>query len=294
MGLTNRLATKVRTKPQTSAVGLTGAWEGGGELVAAAVVRAAAITLGQMGLRSSGFRGRDFLGINSARSSGASTVWTEQIGFNRFTIALGFAKVNYGRALDWRLDFTVVPVGPGYEVEVTTPAVSTHDGTQVHKSQYSEVRDLVLTGLKYGQWPNVAPEAELSQESLGVAQPKPLGLREGANRREFVAQTSLCPEDVEARLDLLPYRVTERGPGWRRLRVGMGTGSSERSAEVGITGTGDKSHVTVRYDIGPSGREHCHRSAVQQAAALPSLVLARLKDLDPGAFEVTAAGEGGS
>jgi hypothetical protein len=112
----------------------------------AAIVRTAACSVAQRGnLRSSGFRGRDTLGIGSAMRSGESTIWVEQAGFEDWALALGLETVK-GPALDWALNFHTAR-GPRVAVSVTTPAVLTRDGSQVHKQEYLEARELVVAGL---------------------------------------------------------------------------------------------------------------------------------------------------
>jgi hypothetical protein len=137
-------------------------------------------------------------------------VWVEQIGSDQWSIALGVPTFSYQRALDWQLDFKVFSTPTGRQVEVTTPTVATRDGTQVHKREYSEVRDLVLTGLASGRLP--APTTEVAASRAGLARPptNPLGLRAGAEARERVVRTQLAVPAIWDRLALLCYPMIER------------------------------------------------------------------------------------
>jgi len=296
MGLINKLATKMRTKARTSPVNVQGPWENNGELIAAAAVRAAACSLGQMGLLSSSHRGNDFLGIKSARSRSRSTVWVEQASPSVWSIALGRAGHSYTKALDWMLRFEVTKGESDYEVEVTTPAVATKDGTQVHKDQYSEIRDLVLTGLASGQWPNVASENAVSAAGCKIPTPKLTGFREGVESEPRFFETSLTTEEIVSKLSLLPFQVVrvERPPTLFESRevllfeqvhnVGIGSASGEATISVFQTADGSR-RVEVRHTLAP-GVTPAQVITIAQARVLGVQVFALLKSADPAAKEI--------
>ena len=94
MGISNKIATKVRTAAKTEVAPLPRPYEDVGAVVAAAVIRAAASTIGQLKLTSSTARGKDFLGIRQSRSSFASTVSVTQRGQDTWSVSLGVQTVS--------------------------------------------------------------------------------------------------------------------------------------------------------------------------------------------------------
>jgi hypothetical protein len=273
---------------------VTGSWEGYGEIIAASVIRGAAATIGQMALSSSSFRGKDVLGIKSSKASGTSTVWVEQLSPYQWNVALGLATQSYQRALDWQLTFAVSQDAAGYKVDVVTPAVATKDGTQVHKREYLEFRDLVLTGLGLGQVPNPATELGISQKSLRMTQPPLTGLREGAGKARRTIETALSPDEVAGRIELLPYRVLERTATVRRLRLGADDDAFEQSATIEINDAGATRLLIVSYDIELCGDEPTDVMCVRHATMLAGYVLAVLQGVDPSVKETTDTGSEGS
>jgi hypothetical protein len=171
MGLIAKQKTKSRTAATQHSANLSTDWAGQGIPHMATIVRAAACSVAQrQNLRSSGFRGRDTLGIGSAMRSGDSTIWVEQAGFDDWAIGLGLETVK-GRALDWGLKFHTSR-SPQVSVSITTPAVLTKDGSQVHKDEYLEARELVVAGLTASAPPPPMCEIGASQRGLSMASPE--------------------------------------------------------------------------------------------------------------------------
>jgi hypothetical protein len=169
MGLIAKYRTKARTAAAQYPTNLSTDWAGSGMPHMAAIVRTAACSVAERGdLRSSGFRGRDTLGIGSAMRSGESTIWVEQAGFVDWTLALGLETVK-GPALDWALNFHAIR-GPRVSVSITTPAVLTRDGSQIHKHEYLEARELVVAGLTASAPP--ANESILDPLLIGTRVPR--------------------------------------------------------------------------------------------------------------------------
>lgn len=169
MGLIAKYRTKARTAAAQHPTNLSTDWVGSGIPHMAAIVRTAACSVAERGnLRSSGFRGRDTLGIGSAMRSGESTIWVEQAGFEDWTLALGLETVK-GPALDWALNFHTVR-GRQVSVSVTTPTVLTRDGSQIHKHEYLEARELVVAGLTASALP--ASESILDPLLIGIRVPR--------------------------------------------------------------------------------------------------------------------------
>jgi hypothetical protein len=170
MGLIAKQKTKSRTAATQHSANLSTDWAGQGMPHMAAIVRTAACSVAQrQNLRSSGFRGRDTLGIGSAMRSGGSTIWVEQAGFDDWAIGLGLETVK-GRALDWGLKFHTSR-SQEVSVSITTPAVLTRDGSQVHKDEYLEARELVVAGL------TAATPPPISRSSDSILAPLLIGIR---------------------------------------------------------------------------------------------------------------------
>jgi hypothetical protein len=89
MGISNKIATKIRTTAKTEIVPLPQPYQDAGYLVAAAVIRAAASTIGQLRLTSSTARGKDFLGIRESRTAHLSTVSVAQRDQDTWSVTLG-------------------------------------------------------------------------------------------------------------------------------------------------------------------------------------------------------------
>ena len=295
MGLSNTLVTKMRTRARTNPVNVQGSWESNGELIVAAAVRAAACSFGQMGLSSSSHRGSDFLGIASGRSTSASTVWVEQANPSVWSIALGRATQSHTNTLDWMLRFEVAKGVSGHEVKVTTPAVATKDGTLVHKGEYSEIRDLVLTGLASGQWPNVASENAVSAAGCKIP-PKLTGFQEGVESAVRFFETSLTTEEIVSKLSLLPFEavLVERPPTllngrevplFEQVRnVGIGTAVGEATISVFRTADGSR-RVEVRCTLAPDVTP-IRIITIARAMRLGVQVFELLKSADPSAEEI--------
>ena len=169
MGFIAKQKTKARTAGAEYTSTLPTPWEGEGMPRMSAIVRAAACSVASgKNLRSSGFRGRDTLGIGSAMRAGESTMWYEQPSLETWTIGLGL-ETTKGPVLDWALRFGVQhPADGPVSVVVTTPTVLTRDGSQVHKDEYLEARELVIAGLQANDMPSAA-RASASASACGPA-----------------------------------------------------------------------------------------------------------------------------
>jgi hypothetical protein len=256
VGLIEKGITRHRTREQTSSVAVTDPWDQHGVLTTAAIVRAAACTLAQKKLSSSAFRGRDAFGINSSRSSSASSVWVEQVSSHKWTISLGVSIHSYRRALDWQLIFAITDEPAGNRsVTVSTGAVLTKDGSQIHKNEFSETRDLVLTGLALGRAPSLAPEEAITVRSRERVPSPMAGLRDGVERSAREIHTTLPVSDIKRMLERLPgKRVHVDESSWR-LKVGPSGVSNAQYIAVSIEDRGNQRVVRTQFDIvlGPIG-----------------------------------------
>ncbi len=200
MGLIAKQKTKARIAARQHPTNLSTDWGAEGMPHMAAIVRTAACSVAEhRSLRSSGFRGRDTLGIGSAMRSGDSTLWVEQAGFDDWVIGLGLETVK-GRALDWGLRFHTSR-SSSVSVSVTTPAVLTKDGSQVHQDEYLEARELVVVGLTAPGPPPPACEIDATRRGLSFPVVGPAG-----------APTTPCESVPASESILAPLLIGIRGP----------------------------------------------------------------------------------
>ncbi len=217
MGLSNKLATKIRTAGKSIPVSLPGHWDDNGMLIASAIVRGGAAVIGQLKLTSSGARGKDFLGIREARTKAPSTVWVEQLGLKEWCVSLGQATVA-GPALDWQVRLKFSASATGDMAELTTPAMATRDGTLVNKRAHGELRDLLVTGLAQGRAPASGAERAVSDGGLSALTLPPFARIDTAKLLSAVIGTRLSGADLVGCLRLVPYAVLaadEDSIGWR-------------------------------------------------------------------------------
>jgi len=282
MGLANKLATKVRTKARSAPVVISGPWPTYGQYVAAAIMRAVAATLGSEHLRSSAFRGRDVWGMHYNSSSGDSIVWLDQSSPIKFSIGIGQRAINYGRVLDWQLDFTFSDGPEGRYVDVITPAVSTTNGTQIHKDQYSEIRDLVLTGLSTGTMPNPNAELAASQAGLQVTSAPVANMVANASRRRTIIDTALTPPQVHERVSMLPFPEATTGQTEvRRFGVAADGGDTEHYTEVSIAVKDGHCRVECTVDIPLVNHPVIDMLHVLRAHSITETIFTLLYQLDP-------------
>lgn len=241
MGLTNKLATKVRTRDRTELTNLPDPWDEVGARMADAAVRAAVVTIGGLRLNSSAFRGSDFLGINSGRSNARSIVWFEREDSRTWNVALGQQTVK-GIAYDWKATFKIVDGPQGRECNISTPAVATKDGTLMNKDAYGEVRDLILEGFRLGRAPSASAEAAASGAGLAVHAKSPLQ----REIRAMAITTAASAEAIRASLERLPFPQTHTVDG---LVWSLGTPSVDATgacAEAAIRDERTQRVVTIQ------------------------------------------------
>jgi hypothetical protein len=282
MGLTNKIATKIRTKDHLEAIAIGGDWDKDGALIAAAIVRGAVCALGSSNVTSSAFRGRDVLGINATRSTRASTIWYEQSGSMRWSISLGTTKFSYQRVLDWQLQFDIMESPTGRQVNVSTPAQSTHDGTLMNKNHFMESRDLVLTGFRLGRSPNVGGEEQLFLKSKKFNTSTVVELNEGVERQSIVIRTILSLPRLNEVLDALPSPTIEKSEIERRVRVGASGPSVDQFVQIALSDGGEFRQVRVKFDIAPCGPVEANIVNVKHAVFLAETVNKLIDLADPG------------
>lgn len=282
MGLTNKLATKLRTTAKTEPVGLPTPYEDNGAVVAAAVIRAASATIAQLKLSSSGARGSDFLSMRQTRTAQASILWIHQTGLNQWTIALG-AHTAGGWAIDWQLDITIENASTGTTVSITTPTVLTRDGTLVNKAAHAELRDLILTGLKAGRLPRDTAETTISEQGLASPALAPIQLIASGSTQTETIRTSLTSSQITAILDRLPYPSTGQGSQTRTWQLGTSGDQATRTVELSIADDGQHRTLTARYVVTPSGRHVSDALGAARANGLIGLLWHRIEEHDPAA-----------
>jgi len=288
MGLTNKLATKIRTKDQVGAVGVRGDWASYGSIVAAAIVRGAACALASTNVSSTAFRGNDFLGINATKGTSASRIWVEQNGLDQWLFSLGVTKVSYGHVFDWQLQFDVVEGPTGRSVKVSTPAQSTHDGTLMNKHQFMETRELVLTGLGLGKAPNLSVEEALTRSSQRYVAWPLLELLVGVEHLDLTIRTTLTALEIDERLNGLPSRVVDRGIDLRTVKVGAAGQLDDQIMSISTSDHGEYRDVRIRFDIELNAQTALNIINVKHARFLSSVVQQFLKAGDPTAHVIEA------
>jgi hypothetical protein len=277
MGIGNKIATKIRTAAKTEVVPLPRPYEDVGAVVAAAVIRAAASTIGQLKLTSSTARGTDVLGIRQSRSAHVSTVSVTQRGQNTWSVTLGVPTVS-GWAADWQVR-VVLENGPaGVTASITTPATLTRDGTLVNKSAHGELRDLVLSGLRAGVLPGGAVEVATSKAGLASSQLEPVYTSIAAQ----TLRTRLQPDEILTTLALVPFPVADRQPGGLRWRLGMAGALAGYLAQASIADDGAARTVELRCPPRPSGSAVTDALVARRGIALFGAVERAMRRLDSG------------
>jgi hypothetical protein len=276
MGISNKIATKIRTAAKTEVVPLPRPYEDAGAIVAAAVIRAAASTIGQLRLTSSTARGKDILGIRQARSTYVSTISVTQRGQSTWSVALGVQTVS-GWATDWQVRVVLEDSQAGVTVNVTTPATLTLDGTLVNKSAHGELRDLVLSGLRAGALPGGGAEVAVSKAGLASSQLDPVH----ASGAERILRTRLHPDEILAALASVPFPVVDRQPGGLRWRLGETGAVAGCLVQASIADGGPARTVTLRCPPRPGGNAVADALVAQRATALFGAVERAMRRLGP-------------
>jgi hypothetical protein len=290
MGLISKQRTKARTAPADHATNLSGEWVTEGMPHMAAIVRAAASSLAAgKDLKSSGFRGHDTLGIGSAIRSGGSTIWVEQAGFGVWAVGLGLATVR-GPAFDWQLMFKATLADSGaVSVCVTSPNVLTKDGTQVHKDEYLEVRELVLAGLSASYPPKLGPEVAAGVRGLSFLPApfaeEPLTPYDGS----FSITTRLASDELRGCLARLHFSRQQGGLGAERWLIGLR--SVPAPSWIDLTVTDEGGVRALKFDAHLAHNENLSLNVIcaHHARRFASCVLGSLRARD----ETAAIGVGG-
>jgi len=282
MGISNKLATKIRTAAKSEVVSLPRPYEDAGAVVAAAVVRAASSTIGQLRLTSYTARGKDFLGVRQSRSTYISVVSVSQRGQSTWSVSLGVQTVS-GWAFDWQVKVVLVDGATGITANITTPAALTRDGTLANKSAHGELRDLVLTGLRAGSLPGGGAEVAVSKAGLASRQLEPV--REQAPGRTL--RTRLRSGEILSALALVPFPVQDRHPGGVRWRLGESGALAGCVAQVSITADDAARSIEVHCPVQPSGDAVADALVAARASALFGAVERVMRRLDPGIERTT-------
>jgi hypothetical protein len=277
MGISNKIATKVRTAAKTEVAPLPRPYEDVGAVVAAAVIRAAASTIGQLKLTSSTARGKDFLGIRQSRSSFASTVSVTQRGQDTWSVSLGVQTVS-GWAEDWRVKVVLEDGPAGVTANVTTPATLTLDGTLVNKSAHGELRDLMLSGLRAGTLPGGAAEVAVSEAGLASRELAPVY----ASITEQTLRTRLRPDEILKVLTFIPFPVADRYPDGLRWRLVEAGALAGHVAQASIADDGPTRIVVLRCPPQPTGSAITDALVARRGTALFGAVERAVRRLDSG------------
>jgi hypothetical protein len=282
VGISNKIATKIRTAPKTEVVPLPRPYLDAGAMVAAAIIRAAASTIGQLKLSSSTARGNDFLGIRQSRTSYVSTVNVSQRGQDTWTVSLGVQTVS-SWALDWQVRIELEDGPSGVTASVTTPGTLTVDGTLVNKSAHGELRDLVLSGLRGGALPGGAAEVAVSKAGLAAGQLEPFYASIAAQS----LRTTARPDEILAALAFVPFPVADRQPRGLRWRLGFTGAVAGCFAEASILDDGAARTVELRCPPQPTGNPVTDALVARRGTAHFSSVERAIRRIDP-AVERTA------
>jgi hypothetical protein len=278
VGLSNKIGTKIRTAAKTEVVPLPRPYLDAGALVAGAVLRAAASTIGQLRLTSYTSRGRDFMGIRQAGSSYLSTISVTQQGQGTWSVTLGVQTVS-GWAVDWQVKVVLEDGPAGVTASLTTPMMLTLDGTLANKSAHGELRDLVLSGLRAGQLPGGTAEVTVSQAGLAAGQIEPFYAAIAVE----TLRTRLRPGEVMTALVGVPFPVADRQPGGLRWRLGAAGALAGRFAEARIGDDGAARTVELRCPEQSTGSAVIDVMAAKRGTALFSSVERAVRRLDPDA-----------
>jgi hypothetical protein len=282
MGLSNKIATKIRTAAKTEVVPLPRPYQDLGVVVAAAVIRAAASTIAPLKLTSSTARGKDILGIRQARSTYTSTISVTQRGQHTWLVSLGVQTVS-SWAFDWQVKVVLEDGPAGVSANITTPTTLTLDGTLVNKSAHGELRDLVLTGLGAGRLPGGSAEIAVSQAGLASRPLEPVCVPAA----ERCLRTKLRSEDILAALALVPFPLEGRHPGGLRWRLGESGALAGYLAAADITPDGATRAVSLRCPAQPSGGAVADALVAVRVNALFSAVERAMRRLDPAVERTT-------
>jgi hypothetical protein len=277
MGISNKIATKIRTAAKNEIVPLPQPFEDTGAVVAAAVIRAAASTIGQLKLTSYTARGKDILGIRQSRSTYASTVSVTQRGQNTWSVSLGVQTVS-GWAADWQVQVVLEDGPAGVSVTVTTPATLTHDGTLVNKLAHSELRDLVLNGLRAGALPLGTAEVAVSKAGLASRELVP-ACTPTADR---MLRTKLRSDEILATLALVPFPVADRHSGRVQWRLGEAGVLAGCLAQATIVSDDAGRTVELRRLAQPGGDAVAEALVAARFNALFGAVERAVRRIDPG------------
>jgi hypothetical protein len=277
MGISNKIATKIRTAAKTEVVPLPQPYEDTGAVVAAAVIRAAASIIGQLKLSSSTARGKDILGIRQSRTAHVSTVSVTQRGQDSWFVSLGVQTVS-GWALDWQVRVALENGPAGVTASLTTPATLTLDGTLVNKSAHGELRDLVLSGLRAGVLPG--GDAEVASSRAGLASRQLAPVCPPIAQRTL--RTRLRPDEIGRALALVPFPVADRQPGGLRWRLGATGALAQSLAQASMADDGAARTIELRCWPGPTGAAVADALVAQRGSALFSAVERALRRLDSG------------
>ena len=290
MGLIAKQKTKARTAAAQYPTSLSPDWERTGLPHMAAIVRAAVCAVSRRKkLTSSGFRGHDTLGIGSAMRSGESTIWFEQAGLDAWAIGLGLETVS-GPALDWGIRLQVSR-GSEVSVALSTPAVLTKDGAQVHKDEYLEVRELVVAGLTASAPP--PPDYEVEACRHGLRTPplpfasEPTTPYDGT----YAIATALEATRAAECLQVLPFAPVDAGPSDGRWRIGLSTAADPSWVVLTVNDLGASRELEFNIHLTRNAHTVTNLVATQHARAFASCALRALQEQDAGA-SISAAAPG--
>lgn len=281
MGISNKIATKIRTAAKTTIVPLPQPYEDVGSVAAAAIIRAAASTISQLRLTSYTTRGQDFMRIKQSRSTYLSTVEVGQQGQRMWSVSLGVPTVS-GWTADWLVRIVLENGPEGITASVTTPATLTNDGTLVNKSAHAELRDLLLSGLRAGQLPGGTAEVAVSRAGLAADQLEPYY----ASVAGTTLRTKLRPDEIMMALSLIPFSVADRRPGGVRWRLDTVGSLAGRFAAGTITDDGAARVLTLRCVPQPHGNAVIDAMAAKRGVVLFDAVTRAVNRFDPD-FERT-------
>jgi hypothetical protein len=276
MGISNKIATKIRTAAKTEVVPLPRPYEDAGAVVAAAVIRAAASTIGQLKLTSYTARGKDVLGIRRGRTTYTSTISVSQRGQSTWSVSLGVQTVS-GWAFDWQVKVVLEDGPAGVTASITTPAVLTRDGTLENKSAHGELRDLVLTGLRAGALPTGAAEVAVSAAGLAGRQLVPVR----AAAADRILRTELQSEQVLHALGVVPFPAVDRYRGGLRWRLGQAGALADYVAQASIKTDDAAQAVELRCPAQPAGDAVVDALVAARVNALFDAAERALRRLDP-------------
>jgi hypothetical protein len=289
MGLIEKAITKNRIKPKDAPANLPAPYLFRGNLAVARVTRSAMFALAQKGdLTSSAHRGRDTLGIGSSMNSGASTLWFSELNDRTWDVSLGLDGVR-GKAIDWTVRLQVSD--DASSVAITTPAVLTKDGTQVHRKQYQDFIDLAQTGLASGNPPASDSEIAATNATLEAGGIPVVSTEDGFEHQDRSWTTMLSIDEIEAMLHSVPFPVAQTEPGALVIATGLDPQDEQRHGKVSAIDEG--AHRRVRYsaDMPLTGSIVTDTITVRRAIAAGELVGIALQAFDPDSHEETLAAE---